>query len=112
MQIDLTVLLEALDKEQTVTLATCAGRRVTIRPMSHVRRGHGIYFQTGERSLKMLQITENPHVAILCGTFEIEGTAAAQGRPSTIRGSQKPTVRNTRSPSPATPPCPTKSSSR
>ena len=81
MQIDLTALLEALDREQTITLATCAGNRVTIRPMSHIRRGHDIYFQTGAHSLKMLQITKNPNVAISCGTFEIEGKATAQGRP-------------------------------
>jgi len=81
MPIELTTLLETLDRERTVILATCAGKRVTIRPMSHIRRGCDIYFQTGENSLKMRQIAENPSVAIACGTFEIEGEAAPQGRP-------------------------------
>lgn len=81
MSIDQQALLDALDQEQTIALATCAGSRVTIRPMSHIRRGHDIYFQTGARSLKLLQIAENPNVAVLCGTFEIEGEATAQGRP-------------------------------
>jgi len=81
MPIDLTALYDSLDKEPAVTLATCAGNRVTIRPMSHIRRGCELYFQTGENSLKMQQIADNPNVAIACGAFEIEGEAVPQGRP-------------------------------
>ena len=81
MPIDLTALYDALDKEPAITLATCADNRVTIRPMSHIRRDGELYFQTGENSLKMLQIAENPNVAIACGTFELEGEAVPQGRP-------------------------------
>jgi hypothetical protein len=81
MSIGLTALYNALGKESTITLATCAGKRVTIRPMSHIRRGSDLYFQTGENSLKMRQIAENPSVAIACGAFEIEGEAVPQGRP-------------------------------
>ena len=81
MGISLPALLEALDSEQTITLATCAGNRVTIRPMSQIRSGHDIYFQTSEGSLKIRQIAQNPSVAIHCATFEIEGEASARGRP-------------------------------
>jgi len=81
MPIVLTELFNALEKEKTMTLATCAKNRVTIRPMSHISNGREIYFQTSKNSLKMQQIMENPNVAICCVTYEIEGKAVIQGHP-------------------------------
>ena len=71
----------ALETEKTLTLATCAGDRVTIRPMSHINEGLIVFFQTGKDSLKMRQIRENPNVALCIGTYEVEGTAIETGHP-------------------------------
>lgn len=74
-------IIRALEKEETLTLATCAGNRVTIRPMSHICQGLSVFFQTGGDSLKVRQIRENPNVALCVGTYELEGTAAFSGHP-------------------------------
>lgn len=81
MAIDRLAFFASLDKEQTIVFATCANNRVTIRPMSHIRWGCDVYFQTSESSLKMTQVASNPNVAFCCGTFEAEGKAVAQGHP-------------------------------
>jgi len=72
---------EALEKEKTMYLATCAGNRVTIRPMSHINDGLTVFFQTGRDSLKVQQIMDNPNVAICVGTYELEGVAYIMGHP-------------------------------
>ena len=74
-------VIQALERENTLTLATCAENRVTIRPMSHINDGMTILFQTGKDSLKMQQIRANPHVAVCVGTYEIEGRAHETGHP-------------------------------
>lgn len=74
-------MLEALGAETTLSLATCAQQRVTIRPMSFVTQGLEVLFQTGAGMLKMRQIAENPQVALLVGTYEIEGIARVTGHP-------------------------------
>ncbi|MCL2406783.1 MAG: pyridoxamine 5'-phosphate oxidase family protein, partial [Defluviitaleaceae bacterium] len=74
-------VINTLEKENTLVLATCADDRVTIRPMSHINFGLNIYFQTGEDYLKVHQIKENPYVALYVGTFEIEGKAEVIGHP-------------------------------
>ena len=76
-------VINALHTESTHILATCAGNRVTIRPMSHVNEGLTVFFQTGKNSLKMRQIRENPNVALCVGTYEMEGLAAPIGHPLT-----------------------------
>ena len=74
-------VIAILEREATLTLATCADNHVTIRPISHINVGLNIYFQTDADSLKMNQITANPFVAMCVGTFEIEGAAAPCGHP-------------------------------
>ncbi len=74
-------IIAALEKESIMTLATCSGNRVTIRPMSHINRGLTVYFQTGRDSLKVKQIRDNPYVALCVGTYEIEGKASLLGHP-------------------------------
>ena len=74
-------IIRTLETETTLTLATCAGDRVTIRPMSHVNDGLAIYFQTGADSLKARQIRENHNVGLCVGTYQIEGSAWEQGHP-------------------------------
>lgn len=74
-------VIEILEKEKTMYLATCAGNRVTIRPMSHINEGLTVLFQTSRHSLKVHQIMENPNVAICVGTYELEGVAYIMGHP-------------------------------
>jgi len=74
-------VVSALETEATLTLATCADNRVTIRPVSHINAGLDVYFQTSADSLKMQQIRINPNVALCVGTYQIEGTAKEQGHP-------------------------------
>jgi len=74
-------VISALEKEKTLTLATCADGRVTTRPMSHVNDGLTVYFQTGEHYLKAQQIKANPNVAISVGAYDIEGIAEIIGHP-------------------------------
>lgn len=77
-------VLQVLEYEKTLNLATCAGDRVTIRPMSHVNDGLTVFFQTGEDSLKVAQIQQNPSVAMCVGTYEIEGKASIIGHPMAV----------------------------
>ena len=74
-------VINALQTESTLTLATCAGNRVTIRPISHINDGMIVLFQTGIHSLKISQIKENPSVALCVGTYQIEGIAEIRGHP-------------------------------
>ena len=74
-------LVQALEKETTFTLATCADNRVSVRPMSHINDGPDVYFQTGADSLKMQQMRANRNVALCVGTYQIEGTAQELGHP-------------------------------
>lgn len=74
-------IVDVLESEKTLVLATCAGSRVTIRPMSHVNDGLSVFFQADSHSLKMRQISENPLVALCVGTYEIEGKATVLGHP-------------------------------
>lgn len=74
-------VVQALEKEKTMILATCSENRVTIRPMSHINDGLSVYFQAGADSVKMQQIRENPNVAMCVGTCELEGVATELGHP-------------------------------
>jgi nitroimidazol reductase NimA-like FMN-containing flavoprotein (pyridoxamine 5'-phosphate oxidase superfamily) len=81
MEITAAEVEAALEKNKTITLATCAENRVTIRPMSHINDGLTVYFQTGEFYLKTQQIEANPYVAFDVGTYQIEGNATILGHP-------------------------------
>jgi len=74
-------IVQALEREMTLTLATSAENKVSIRPMSHINDGLDVYFQTGADSLKMQQIKANQNVALCVGTYQIEGTARELGHP-------------------------------
>ena len=74
-------VISALEKETTLTLATSANNRVTIRQMSHINNGLTIYFQTSAHYLKTQQIKANPNIAISVGAYEIEGIAEIIGHP-------------------------------
>jgi len=74
-------VIKVLEAEESLILATCAGNRVTVHPMSHVNDGLTVYFQTGKDYLKTRQIRENHNVALCAGTYQIEGTATEIGHP-------------------------------
>ena len=74
-------IVQALEREMTLTLATSAENKVSIRPMSHINDGLDVYFQTGSDSLKMQQMRANHNVALCVGTYQIEGVAQELGHP-------------------------------
>ncbi len=81
VEISKTEAMQILEREKVCILATCAGNRVTIRQMSHINDGLTLYFQTGENSLKMSQMRENPRVAVSVGGYDMEGVATECGHP-------------------------------
>lgn len=82
---DLNILIEEiidiLDKEKHIVLATCSDGRVTARTMSHINAGMDIYFQTDKRFFKFVQILKNPKVALCTGNLQVEGLAELRGHP-------------------------------
>lgn len=64
-----------------MVLSTCAGNRVTSRPMSMVVLDGKFYCQTDENYLKCQQIRCNSHAAICHKNFSIEGICRIIGRP-------------------------------
>ena len=74
-------ILDLLEREKHLVLATCLGERVTARTMSHVNIGMDIFFQTDKRFLKVEQMVTNPKVALCVGNLQIEGIAELRGHP-------------------------------
>jgi len=72
----------ALERAQSITLATSSKDKVTARTMSHVNDGLDIYFQTGNTSEKFKQIQENRQIAFAVGNMQIEASAEILGHPS------------------------------
>lgn len=74
-------IINILEKEKHMVMATCADGRVTARTMSHINEGIDILFQTDGKFLKAEQIHKNPNVAVCIGNMQIEGTAIHSGKP-------------------------------
>lgn len=74
-------VLEALDQNIEMVLATCSGNRVTARTISIICQELVIWFQTDQTFLKAQQIIENPQVALAVGNLQIEGMARIVGHP-------------------------------
>ena len=72
-------IILVLEREQSITLATCSKNKVTARTMSHVNDGLIIMFQTGGDSEKASQIRENPNIAFTVGNMQIEAVAEICG---------------------------------
>jgi nitroimidazol reductase NimA-like FMN-containing flavoprotein (pyridoxamine 5'-phosphate oxidase superfamily) len=77
-----TEIINILEREKHLVLATCSDGRVTARTMSHVNDGMDILFQTDKRFLKVEQMLKNPKVALCIGNLQIEGTAELLRHPS------------------------------
>lgn len=75
-------IIIALEREKSITLATCYKNKVTARTMSHVNDGLIIMFQTGCDSEKACQIRENPNIALAAGNIQIEAFAEICGHPN------------------------------
>lgn len=75
-------IIQILEKEQSIVLATSADNKVTARVMCHVNDGLDIYFGTSNTSEKYKQLSINPEVAFAVGNMQIEAVATICGHPS------------------------------
>ncbi|WP_084281296.1 inorganic diphosphatase [Alkaliphilus transvaalensis] len=74
-------LLELLERDGKMVLATSLNNQVTARTMSCIILGEKIYFQTDKVFEKYHQIINNPRVALCINNIQIEGVAEAKGHP-------------------------------
>ena len=74
-------IVNVLEREKSIILATSANNKVTARTISHVNSGLIIYFQTNSNSEKAQQIEQNPNVAFAVGNIQIEAIALKCGHP-------------------------------
>jgi uncharacterized pyridoxamine 5'-phosphate oxidase family protein len=72
-------LLDQLGKAKIMVLATSRDNRVSARMMSCVMIDGAIYFQTDTASVKYVQLSANPFVALCAENVQIEGIAVAMG---------------------------------
>jgi general stress protein 26 len=68
-------VIDFLQTNRKMVLATCAGGRVTARTVSTINDGLKIFFQADRDSVKCRQIQQNSNVALACGNIQIEGKA-------------------------------------
>ena len=72
-----------LEKANTIILATCVDNHITTRTMAPLLDGTSILLSTGRNSLKIQQMQQNPHIALVLGGINIEAIAEVYGHPST-----------------------------
>ena len=65
-------VIDFLQANRKMVLATCAGGRVTARTVSTINDGLMIFFQADRDSVKCRQIQQNSNVALACGNIQIE----------------------------------------
>ena len=75
-------MVDFLNGEKEIILATSSNDRVTARTISFVNDGLIIYFFTWEHNKKIIQIKNNPNVALCLGAIQIEGDAEIIGQAS------------------------------
>ncbi len=78
----LPALWKKIGSHGVMVLSTCAGNRVTSRPVSVVVLDGRFYFQTDENYLKYKQLSENENAALSVKNFSIEGKCKDIGRPA------------------------------
>jgi general stress protein 26 len=71
-----------VENKKIAVLSTAADNRVTSRPMSFIRLGNELYFQTDERFLKIGQIKKNKNVAVCLENIQMEAEAEIRGHSS------------------------------
>ena len=72
---------EVLSKKRQLILATSSENRTTARIISCSNIDLRILFLTGNKSLKVKQISKNPHVALAIDEINLEGNAIMHGYP-------------------------------
>jgi len=72
-------IIQILEKQTAIILATSSNDKVTARVMSHVNEGLTIYFPAGDSSEKIQHIKINPNVACAVDNMQIEGIAKICG---------------------------------
>lgn len=68
-------MIEFLNENKHMVLATCADNHVTARTVSIINHDLKIFFQTDRDFVKHKQIKQNPNVALSSGNIQIEGKA-------------------------------------
>ena len=74
-------IIQKLDENKTIVLATSSNDRVTSRTVWFGNDGLDIYFVSWKHNKKILQIKENPKVALTLGRIQFEGEAEFCGHP-------------------------------
>ena len=74
-------IIQKLDETKTIVLATSSNDRVTSRTIWFGNDGLDIYFISWKHNKKILQIKENPKVALTLGRLQFEGEAEFCGHP-------------------------------
>lgn len=75
-------IVEIIERNKIMVLATSDNNRVTARSMSIINEGLKIYFQTDKKFLKYIQMENNSKVALCIDNIQIEGTVRINGHPS------------------------------
>ena len=76
-----TEIIQKLDENKTIVLATSSNDRVTSRTIWFGNDGLDIYFVSWKHNKKILQIKENSKVALTLGRIQFEGEAEFLGHP-------------------------------
>ncbi|MFA7673969.1 MAG: pyridoxamine 5'-phosphate oxidase family protein [Clostridia bacterium] len=74
-------IVNIIEREKSITLATSVNNKVTARTMSHVNEDLTIYFQTSGSSEKIKQIEQNPNIALAVANIQIEAIVRNCGHP-------------------------------
>jgi general stress protein 26 len=70
-----------LEGHRVIVLATSRYNRVTARTVTYTTRGSNIYFMSWDHHKKVVQMRENPKVALCRDNVNIEGVAEILGTP-------------------------------
>ena len=77
-----------LESHHVIVLATSCDNRVTARTVTYATKGLEIYFMSWDHHKKILQIKENPKVALCKDNISIEGVAEILGNPLDERNNE------------------------
>jgi general stress protein 26 len=75
-------VMENLEKEKAMVLATSDGDKVAARAVWFVPYESSIYFFTSKSYSKYKQIVKNPNVALCINNIQIQGVAYIKGHPA------------------------------
>ena len=73
--------IKSLESHHTIILATSHDSKVTARTVTYATEGLDFYFMSWDHHEKILQIKENPNVALARDNISIKGVAEILGKP-------------------------------